>query len=61
MSKVILCVNKASHELGHLTTQALYVGLMRVRRNDDMRIFPLAAGQSLDHLLRLKVNPQIGQ
>ena len=61
VSKVILCVNKASRELGHLTTQALYVGLTRVRRNDDMRIFPLAAGQTLDHLLRLKVDPRIGQ
>ena len=61
VSKVILCVNKASRELGHLTTQALYVGLTRVRRNDDMRIFPLAAGQSLDHLLRLKIDPRISQ
>ena len=38
VSKVILCVNKASRELSHLTTQALYVGLARVGRNEAMGI-----------------------
>jgi len=59
VEKIILCLNKEPRDLGRLTTQALYVGITRVRRNRDMRIFPLPSGQNLDHLLRLKVDPKI--
>ncbi len=59
--KIILCLNKVPRDLGQLSTQSLYVGLTRVKRNEDMRIFPLRPGQNLDHLLRLKVDPKIAE
>ena len=54
LDKVILCLEKPLQGQGQLSTASLYVGLTRVRRNADMRIFPLRAGASLDHLLQLK-------
>ena len=40
VKKIVLCLNKQPRDLGRISTQALYVGITCVRRNDHMRIFP---------------------
>ena len=61
VDKIILCLNKTPRSLGTLTCAGLYVGLTRVRRNADMRVFPPPPGQTLDHLCELKVDQALAE
>ena len=53
VSRVILNLEKPRSRDGRIPTALLYVGLTRVRRYEDMRVFSLSPGSSLDHLLEL--------
>ena len=61
LSKVILCLEKPQRKDGKLSTASLYVGMTMVRKNSDMRIFPLSNGTSLNHLLNLKIDTKLPQ
>ena len=59
--KIILLLQKCPRSQGTLTCAGLYVGLTRVRRNADMRVFPLPPGETLDHLCKLTVDPALSK
>ena len=61
MSKVILDLNKQEHRRSGITYSSLYVGLSRVRKGADVKLFPSLSKQrhhlgGLEHLQSLKPN-----
>ena len=53
LNKVILDLNKRPNALGNVDFHALYVGLTRVKRAEDIRILPPQDNKQFKHLLKL--------
>lgn len=59
MGKVVLDLNRLPGRGFNLTYSSLYVGLSRVRRGADVRLFPALTEGALNYLTRLRVKPEL--
>jgi hypothetical protein len=59
IDKLVIDLNKRPKELGHLSINAVFVALSRVRTSQSIRLVPRHSTNSFDYLYKLKYQPYL--